>query len=162
MSTHHSHVVRQPDYFSVTHMSHSEEYEHFSTESPCSSPAFSPTEATSFSQHPLLATRRESICYTMPAASSLLQIQTNASHGRTQSRPQLQNVLHVTSDESTGSSSSKSSMDSSFSSSSDFARCSRCHRTSSIDYKTGQNSMVQWGMNSYYCSRCADVVGMKR
>lgn len=158
MSTSHSNVARvQPDYFSTTHLSLSHDYNHFSTESPCCSPVSSPTEATPFPQHPLLACR-ESTFHTMPAASSLLQIQTAASHGPP-SRPQLQNVLHVTSDESTTSNSSKSSMDL-LSCSPEFARCSRCHRTSSVDYKTGQSNFLRYGLNLYYCNRCAAVTGM--
>lgn len=157
MSTQHSHLTRsQPDYFSINPRSHSSDYDHFSIESPCCSPAFSPTEATPFSQHPLLA-RRESLTHTMPAASSLLQIQTNASHS-SPTRPQLQNVLHVTSDGSNSSNSSKSSMDSF--SCPEFARCSRCHRTSSVDYQSGQSDFYRYGLNLWYCSRCAGVVGM--
>lgn len=152
MSTPHSHVIGQPDYFSIAPTS----YDHFSTESPCCSPALSPIEATAFPQHPLLA-RRQSIISTMPAAS-LLQLQTNAAHG-SPSRPQhIQNVLHVTSDDSTTSDSSTSSTESSYSP--EFARCSRCQRTSSVDYKTGKSNMISYGMNSYYCSRCAGMVGL--
>lgn len=151
---------KQHDYFSITPLSdtYNNNYDHFSTESPCSSPAFSPTEATSLPQHPLLA-RRESNFYIMPVAS-LLQLQTAAAHSASPKRPHLQDVLQVTSDESTTSSnSSKSSMESLYCPP-EFARCSRCHRTSSIDQKTGKSNMISWSINSYYCRRCAEVVGL--
>lgn len=82
---------------------------------------------------------------------------------RPQPHPQ-QNVLHVTSDDSTSSASSSSSTGSMYDiySSPDLARCSRCHRTPSIDIKTGKSNMVQYGLNLYYCSRCAAMVGFKR
>jgi hypothetical protein len=44
-------------------------------------------------------------------------------------------------------------------SSPEIARCSRCHRTPSIDITTGKSNMVQYGLNQYYCSRCAGMVG---
>lgn len=161
MSAQHKHTTRQSDYFSISPLNHTHHYDHFSTESPCCSPALSPTEVTSFAQHPLLA-RRESISYTMPAAS-LLQLQTSAAHGSSSpSRPQhIQNVLHVTSDDSTSSDSSKSSVSSSYSTP-EFARCSRCQRTPSIDYKTGKSNMITYGLNSYYCNRCAGMVGLTK
>ena len=80
---------------------------------------------------------------------------------RPQPQPQ-QNVLDVTSDDSISSTSSSSSgrgsMHNIFSSP-EIARCSRCHRTPSIDIKTGKSNMVQYGLNQYYCSRCATMVG---
>ena len=44
-------------------------------------------------------------------------------------------------------------------SSPEIGRCSRCHRTPSIDITTGKSNMVQYGLNQYYCSRCAGMVG---
>jgi hypothetical protein len=39
-------------------------------------------------------------------------------------------------------------------------RCSRCQRSLSInDSSTPAPGVVQFGMNSYYCSRCASMVG---
>lgn len=156
MSTPHFTVVRHYDYFSFTPSSHTVHYDHLSTESACSSPVVSPAEVIPIPQHPLLA-RRGSISYTMPV-SSLLQIQAAAAHDNSPKRPQLQDVLHVTSDESTSSDSSKSSMDS-LHCSPEFARCSRCHRTSSLD-RDGKSNMISWSINSYYCRRCAEVVGL--
>lgn len=82
---------------------------------------------------------------------------------RPQPQPQ-QNVLHVTSDESVSSTSNSSYTSSTGSrhnifSSPETARCSRCHRTPSIDIQTGKSNMVQYGLNLYYCSRCAAMVG---
>lgn len=70
-------------------------------------------------------------------------------------------MLHVTSDDSTSSGSSMHSTGSNrdIFSTPDLARCSRCHRTPSIDVKTGKSNMVQYGLNQYYCSRCAVMVG---
>lgn len=124
---------------------------------------------------PLPHTIRPSI--TQPHHSTNLATTTNhtagmsayGQHSRPQPQPQ-QNVLHVTSGDSSSSlSSSSSSSSSSFSSghgsmhniysSPEVARCSRCHRTPSIDIQTGKSNMVQYGLNQYYCSRCAHMVG---
>jgi len=82
-------------------------------------------------------------------------------HTRPQPQPH-QNVLDVNSDDSLSSipssSSGRGSMHNIFSSP-EIARCSRCHRTPSIDIKTGKSNMVQYGLNQYYCSRCATMVG---
>lgn len=82
---------------------------------------------------------------------------------RPQPQPQ-QNVLHVTSDDSITSTTSSSYASSTGSrhnifSSPESARCSRCHRTPSIDIQTGKSNMVEYGLNQYYCSRCAAMVG---
>jgi hypothetical protein len=40
------------------------------------------------------------------------------------------------------------------------ARCSRCHRSQSIDVTTGKAAnMVAYGLNSFYCLRCANITG---
>ena len=43
----------------------------------------------------------------------------------------------------------------------DIVRCSRCQRSLSIDTTLPAHSSgaVKFAMNSYYCTRCADVVG---
>lgn len=43
----------------------------------------------------------------------------------------------------------------------DIARCSRCQRSLSLAGQTG-SGVVQFGMNSYYCIRCATKVGFVR
>ncbi len=102
-----------------------------------------------------------------PTTSSFLQKQTAAAHNQP-SRPQpapVQHVLEITRDHSRRSSSSLASPETSYSgdshkSSIDFARCSRCQRTPSFDSKTGENNMVQYGLNLWYCKRCASMVGL--
>ncbi|KAJ5474288.1 hypothetical protein N7475_003854 [Penicillium sp. IBT 31633x] len=42
----------------------------------------------------------------------------------------------------------------------DIVRCSRCQQSLSLGQSGG--SVVQFGMNSYYCSRCATKVGFGR
>jgi hypothetical protein len=80
---------------------------------------------------------------------------------RPQPQPQ-QNVMNINSDGSISSTptstSGRGSMHNIFSSP-EIARCSRCHRTPSIDIATGKSNMVQYGLNQYYCSRCAGMVG---
>ncbi len=45
----------------------------------------------------------------------------------------------------------------------DFARCSRCQRSLSIgNAAPSWDGAVRIGINSYYCSRCAAMVGYKR
>lgn len=153
---------------------------HFSSETPLHSPVSNRTETSADPSNPLLARRNSEVLFTpvsplLNAASTILQMQTAAAHGRGQSRPQpfpVQNVLHVTSDDwsssdssSSGTSSSPASTTPAFESaksSLDLARCSRCQRTPSIDVKTGKSNMVQYGMNSWYCNRCAAMVGLNR
>ncbi|CAK4032591.1 Hypothetical predicted protein [Lecanosticta acicola] len=158
---------RRNDYFTINPPA----YTHYSTETPCCSPNFSPVcESSAYPEHPLLAyCEVESPVYepTLPEmASSLMSMQTSAAHGHS-NRPRphpVQNVLHVTSDDSTSSSSSSSkssSIDSNMSSP-EFARCSRCQRTPSIDVKTGGSNMVPYGLNLWYCLRCAHLVGFDK
>ncbi|KAJ5807894.1 hypothetical protein N7474_009163 [Penicillium riverlandense] len=43
----------------------------------------------------------------------------------------------------------------------DIVRCSRCQQSLAIENKTSPGA-VQFGMNSYYCNRCASKVGFGR
>ncbi|KAJ5573390.1 uncharacterized protein N7459_007817 [Penicillium hispanicum] len=43
----------------------------------------------------------------------------------------------------------------------DVVRCSRCQQSLSLANQSG-SGVVQFGMNSYYCSRCASKVGFVR
>lgn len=155
---------RQTDYITIVPPS----YNYFSTETPCSSPEpLLNDDAFAYPEHPLLAYREiQNInCdapYPSRMASNLMSMQTAAAHSHSASRPRpysMQNVLHVTSDDSISSDSSKSSMDSA-TSCLDVARCSRCQRTPSVDIKTGKSNMVAYGLNLWYCSRCASIVGL--
>ncbi|TKA61515.1 hypothetical protein B0A55_13116 [Friedmanniomyces simplex] len=99
--------------------------------------------------------------------ASFMQTQTSAAQGPASSRPTprpMQNVLQITSEELDTSSDRSDSSDSSFfglASPPDTARCSRCQRTPSLDVRTGKSNMVQYGLNLWYCSRCAGLVGMQ-
>lgn len=155
---------RQPCYFSIQPPA----YNHFSTETPCYSPCFNPDETSADPTNPLLA-YRDPQTLSPPASpttasfSSFLQMQTAAAHQSSSSRPRptpIQNVLYVSSDESNMSDSSSASSIDSTKSSLDLARCSRCQRTPSVDVKTGKSNMVQYGLNLWYCSRCAAMVGL--
>jgi hypothetical protein len=143
----------QTCYFSITPPACS----HYSTETPLYSPTLSPGDTVCDPVHPLLAYREpnSSILPSSPTTrSTFLQMQTAAAHPSRPRPAPIQNVLHVTSDDSTSSEESVSSTDSS-KSSLDIARCSRCQRTPSIDVKTGKSNMVQYGLNLWYCSRYA-------
>jgi len=157
----------RPCYFTICPPVH----HHFSLETPCCSPTFSLSELETPADptNPLLAYREPpylpSILSAPSPPVSLMQAQTSAAHDSTTSRPRpvpAQNVLHITSDDSTSfdSSSSASSYASGMMSPLELARCSRCHTTSSIDVKTGKSNMVQYGLNLWYCSRCASMVGL--
>lgn len=156
---------RRTCYFSISPPS----YSHYSTETPLYSPTFSPLGTPADPSNPLLAYRDQQelphpSSSTTNTSTSFLQMQTAAAHGDKMSRPRpypVQNVLHVTSDESIGSDDSASSTDSS-KSSLDLARCSRCQRTPGVDAKTGKSNMIQYGLNLWYCSRCASLVGLNR
>lgn len=41
-------------------------------------------------------------------------------------------------------------------------RCSRCHRTSIKSINSPTSGMMQYGLNLYYCHRCAGIVGLRR
>ncbi|KAI9370370.1 hypothetical protein BJX61DRAFT_515846 [Aspergillus egyptiacus] len=43
----------------------------------------------------------------------------------------------------------------------DIVRCSRCQRSMSVE-NGSTSEAVRFGMNSYYCSRCASMVGFIR
>ncbi|CBF89817.1 uncharacterized protein ANIA_10050 [Aspergillus nidulans FGSC A4] len=43
----------------------------------------------------------------------------------------------------------------------DIIRCSRCQKSLSIE-SDSTPGVVRFGMNSYYCSRCASMVGFIR
>lgn len=158
----HSDSYQRLDYFTTIPPA----YNHYSTETPSCSPALSISgETPAYPEHPLLAYREVDLAAYEPIhsdmAANLMSIQTSAAHGHNfRPRPNpVQNVLHVTSDDSASSgSSSESSIDSSMSTP-EFARCSRCQRTPSIDVKTGKSNMISYGLNLWYCSRCAALVG---
>ncbi|KAK7538766.1 uncharacterized protein J3D65DRAFT_667413 [Phyllosticta citribraziliensis] len=153
---------------------------HYSSETPSPGPNYeilsphTPSEPS----NPLLAARHPPpVCFnnnsnimsTLDSSSKVLQLQTAAAY-RPQPQP-VQDVLDLSPiDTRTSSSCSSSSSSSATSSSSSsargsvssatppvlhFVRCSRCHRSGS----QGSKDMVGWGMNSYYCTRCADMVG---
>ncbi|EMC94779.1 hypothetical protein BAUCODRAFT_74016 [Baudoinia panamericana UAMH 10762] len=152
--------LNNTDYFTITPARH---FSHFSDETPCCSPTFSSPEEQPVADpaNPLLA-YRESYLPTIPQPANVMQVQTSAAHGQTPSRPRptpvQQNVLYV-SDSDSGSD-SNSSMGSGMMSPPELARCSRCQRTPSLDLNTRRSNMVQYGLNLWYCTRCAGMVGM--
>ena len=44
----------------------------------------------------------------------------------------------------------------------EIVRCSRCHRSASLSSPGPLDSMISFGLNLYYCGRCASMVGYKR
>lgn len=157
-------------YFSFIPHSHShpDDASHFSAETP--SPGLYSDDLSvrtpSHSTNPLLAARFSpvSLAFTSAAmdVSKLLQLQTAAAYSRPQAQPVQQDVLDLSpicsrsgSDASTASSSSSRTSVSGDSPTVQFVRCSRCHREGTA----GSKHMVGYGINSYYCRRCADIVG---
>jgi hypothetical protein len=127
-------------YFSyVPHLS-----DHWSLETPVASPTLSSIEVVADPRNPLLAARVPPALLTPPIAmdaSRLLQLQTAAAHPQTPSRSQSRSDY-----------SGRSSMSSESSSPTrPSVRCSRC--------QTDSGAMVKYAMTSYYCSRCAGIVG---
>jgi hypothetical protein len=93
---------------------------------------------------------------------SFMQLQTQSGHKRPStgghsdsSSSTNSNGSNLSSSVSSGSSTPKTSCDL------DIVRCSRCQRSLSIDPTGRSNNAVRFGMNSFYCSRCATVVGYK-
>lgn len=147
-------------YFSIQHTN----YSSYNDETPLTTPFTPPGEnIVSDPSNPLLAYRpclqSPSTTQTRSGMESLLQLQTQVAHISAPRRPQpqpLQNVLVVSDDlsESDSSSSSQGHMHM------EVARCSRCHRSQSIDVSTGKAAnMVAYGLNSFYCLRCANITG---
>ena len=147
-------------------------YDHLSVETPSASPIHSPGDPDCNPHHPLLAHRPPQATNTSNnrVSDDFFRMQTAAAH-ESPIRPSLapqQNLLQVTSDDSVTSSSSSSSGSSASSSRTslemfstpELARCSRCQRTPSTDVRTGKSNMVQYGLNLWYCSRCANMVGL--
>lgn len=149
-------------YFSIQHS----KYSSYNDETPLTTPFTPPGEnIVSDPSNPLLAYRpclqSPSTTQTRSGMESLLQLQTQVAHIPASRRPQpqpLQNVLAVSDDlfESDRSSSSQGTMQSPM----EVARCSRCHRSQSIDTSTGKAAnMISYGLNSFYCLRCANITG---
>lgn len=97
---------------------------------------------------------------------NLLQLQTQVGHpdaNRNQTHP-VQTGIHTAVDSDDGPTSSSFSSDSgSQMDSLDVVRCSRCQRSLSIDTgSTSSGGVVRFGTNSYYCNRCATLVGFKK
>lgn len=141
----------------------------YSDETPYYTP-YSPSDGdiTADPSNPLLAYRSPpqspSFLSVKMDVSKFLQMQTQAAHPIQIHRPKpqpLQNVLDV-SDDSVHSPGSDSSADNSPISQSleQTIRCSRCQRTTSVDLTTRKSpNMVSYGLNLYYCTRCARIVG---
>ena len=149
-------------YFSIPRTNHSP----YNDEIPLTTPFTPPGEnIVPDPSNPLLAYRPCSQSPSTPQTrftmDSLLQLQTSVAHIPAPRRPQpqpLQNVLAVGDNcsEPERSSSSQGSMQSPM----EVARCSRCHRSQSIDVSTGTAAnMVAYGLNSFYCLRCANITG---
>lgn len=140
-----------PCYFSYTPTP----YDHYSTETPLGTPEYSAFEATPDSHNPLLALRRHpalSPSQTMDA-SKLMSLQTVAAYQIQRPKPQPHQGILETSDDSVRTSTSSDSGSSSCSTP-QLIYCSRCQRSS-----FGTQGMVCFAMNSYYCTRCASLVG---
>lgn len=94
--------------------------------------------------------------------SNFLQLQTAAAHPRPATQPLQRN--------SCSDSPRSSSEDMSIPTTStypaatlprDYVRCNRCHRSVSLTSMSSLDTMVSIGVNSYYCNRCAKIVGYK-
>lgn len=97
------------------------------------------------------------------SASSFLQLQTRAAHPpkRSQDQPDQHTQVTASCSSSTCDTSPRSSTESTPPQSPfrDFARCSRCRRSVSVDGSPPSMTGVSFGINSYYCQRCANLVG---
>lgn len=135
----------------------------------CHSPLHTPDESASRPTTPLslFPSSDPSLNIGVLAPSttiSFMQRQTSVAHQSAAKRPRpqpVQNVLHVTTDDSDSSSdNSYSSSNNSNSSYMDVARCSRCQRTASL--ASSNAGMIAYGLNLWYCTRCAGMVGLNR
>lgn len=123
-------------------------YDHYSTETPLAHPKRSDFCSTPDSHNPLLAIRRNPPLtpYLPMDASKFMGLQTAAAHQLNRPKPQPhQNILETSNSSDSGSSSTSTPQ---------LIFCSRCQRSS-----YGTAGMVCFAMNSYYCTRCASLVG---
>lgn len=92
---------------------------------------------------------------------SFMQLQTQSSlkrpftGGHSLSSSSTDSSVTLSSSANSGPSTSKTSCDL------DIVRCSRCQRSLTIDPSGRSNNAIRFGMNSFYCQRCATVVGYK-
>jgi hypothetical protein len=95
---------------------------------------------------------------TMASRPSILQLQTQAASG---TRPIQIGSMSSTYKSDDSISTASSSGSTSPKSSLDIVRCSRCQRSLSINTSlpAHHSGAVRFGTNSYYCTRCANVVG---
>jgi len=124
--------------------------DHWSIETPLPSPNIS-GQIVADPHNPLLSARLPLLTPPQTVeASRFLQLQTMAAHQSSQRpKPQPhQDVLELSDDNT----SARSSISSERSSSSSIPRvCSRC--------QTNYGQFVSYSLNSYYCTRCAKIVG---
>ncbi|KAF1991827.1 hypothetical protein K402DRAFT_388371 [Aulographum hederae CBS 113979] len=133
---------------------------HWSDETPLSSP-FAHYSTFPSPSNPLLAshptTTYQSSLHTMDA-SKLLQLQTSAAYSRPAAQPLGANSANSSSsDTSESMTSADSPTMEALTYEDDLYRCSRCQRSSCIGTLPG--NMIRIGTNSYYCNRCANIVG---
>lgn len=135
-------------------------------ETPLCSPLAIPDGLTTPpAEHPLLAFRPPTHppLLSPNMASNFMSVQTTAAHAQLPARPRpvpmQQDVLWTSSNDSSSSSDSSSESTSQIPVT---ARCSRCQRTPSVDIHTGKSNMISYGLNLWYCNRCAALVGFKR
>jgi len=160
----------QTCYFSICPPSSTIPSGHYLLDTPLTPPDFD-TMFTSDPSNPLLAVRSPPPSVERPPprprmnTSSFLQLQTRAAHTnkvRPQPRP-IQDVFHIGEEAEIN---SDDSIDSVASTDSAIeqpppspSRCSRCHRNSSVGPTNAGSDMVQYGLNLFYCTRCANIVG---
>ena len=124
-----------------------------------------PVSGESTASGTFLRLSRRSLLTNAMSASSFLQLQTRAAHPpkRPQNQPDKDIQVTTFSSSSTSPSSPGSSIELSPAQSplTDWARCSRCHRSVSVDGSLPSMTGVSFGINSYYCQRCAKWVGYK-
>ena len=129
---------------------------------PCHDPSFISTLTSNLTfeyliLHTALWTWTVPLWATHQMSPSILQLQTQAAHAtqpmaiNTSARGSHDSVRSLSS--SSGSSSPRPSLD--------VVRCSRCQRSLSIDPASSAlgPGVIRFGLNSYYCSRCAALVG---
>jgi hypothetical protein len=101
-------------------------------------------------------TKAPSINIQQMSQLSFMQLQTQSAPkrplaGHSDSSSSCNSSRSLSSSVNSGSSTPKNSLD--------IVRCSRCQRSLSIDPSGRQDNVVRFGMNSFYCNRCATVVG---
>ena len=138
---------------------------HDTVETPLMSPTFATRKRPADPSKPLPAEIGRQASITPPSSkltySNVPLLQVSESHGHLESRAWSSPTQAVLQGSSNGSTTlNPLPLCARATTCSQVARCSRCRQTLGTDFKTGNANMIHYGLNLWYCSICAGLVGL--